>query len=96
MVGCDILEERTRILSFRVVDLVKDLDGSSLVRDSKMLTQDKIVIGLSKLRMLLGSKFNNFTNFPDIDIRQWLVDVVYLTEKENLHRMTQNKIDKPR
>jgi hypothetical protein len=59
---CDILEGRKSTLFLKVVDIVKELEGPTLIRDSTLLTKDQMEAELSTLKVAWGTEFDDLTN----------------------------------
>jgi len=58
------------------IEIVNTFEGPYLVRESKLLTKDQLQMKLNILKTLWASEFDNLTNFPENEIKQWLVNFV--------------------
>jgi hypothetical protein len=61
---CDSLEERKSALFLKNLDIIKELEGPLLIKDSMLLNKDQVEEELSVLRVAWGTKFDDLTNFP--------------------------------
>jgi hypothetical protein len=52
---CDALEGRRSTLFLKVADIVKELKGPPLIRDSMLLTRDQMEVELGILRVAWGT-----------------------------------------
>nr|KUM50079.1 hypothetical protein ABT39_MTgene3307 [Picea glauca]QHR88587.1 hypothetical protein Q903MT_gene2601 [Picea sitchensis] len=72
------------MIFLKVVNIIKELEGPSLIKDSMLLSRDQIEVEISNLRNSWGTQFDDLAGFPDDEIRNWLVDFV----NENEEQMT--------
>jgi hypothetical protein len=85
---CDILEGKEYIVSKKgIVDIVKELEGLFLIKESILLTKDQMEAEISTLIDSWGIEFDNLTNFPKDEIRHWL----FIFVNENEDQMTHHK-----
>ena len=59
-------------------DVVNELEGPPLVKDSTLLSLDELEIELSKLRDKCTKEFNGMSNFSRDNMRTWIVDYINL------------------
>jgi hypothetical protein len=51
------------------LDIVKELEGPPLIRESTLLTKEQLESELNILKISWGSEFDNLTNFPEEEIK---------------------------
>jgi hypothetical protein len=65
--------ENKILLFLKVLDAIKEWEGLILIRKSMLLNKDQMEIELGALRAAWGSEFDDLENFPEEELRQWLV-----------------------
>jgi hypothetical protein len=63
------VDEKRSYLFFKSLEIVKKLEGPQLVRESKLLTKDKLGMELNILKTLWDNVFDNITKFLEDEIK---------------------------
>jgi hypothetical protein len=56
-----------------IIIVIKEREGLILIRKSMLLNKDQMEIELGALRAAWGAEFDDLENFPEEELRQWLV-----------------------
>jgi hypothetical protein len=59
----DSLEEKKNALFLKVLDIMKELEGLLLIKESMLLNKDQVEAELSVLRVAWGTKLDDVRNF---------------------------------
>jgi hypothetical protein len=65
---CDSLEKKKSALFLKDLDIIKELEGLLLIKESMLLNKDLVEVELSVLRVTWGTKFDDLGNFPKEEI----------------------------
>jgi hypothetical protein len=57
------LEEKKNALFLKVLDIMKELEGPLLIKESMLLNKDQVEAELSVLRVAWGTKLDDIRNF---------------------------------
>ena len=61
--SCNILEDDKSNIFFKVVDVIKELKGPPIIKESILLTKEDMGTELSKLRKIWDNNFDSLTDF---------------------------------
>jgi len=70
-----------------IVDILKELEGLFLIKESILLTEDQMEAEITTLVFAWGIEFDNLTNFPKDEVRCWLF--IFVNESEYQMTITQ-------
>ena len=73
-----MLEDMKSALFFKVFDVIAELGGPTLIRDSTLISPDELQVELSKLKDKWAREFNNMSYFFEDSMGTWTVDYVNL------------------
>ena len=76
------LEDRKSVIFFKVFDVVNDLEGLALFKNSMFLSIDELETKLSKLGDKWDEEFYSLSDFSRDNMRTWTID--YLNLNHNI------------
>ena len=73
-----MLEDRKSAVFFKVFDVVNELEGTPLVKDSTLLSPNELETKLFKLKDKWYDEFDSLYDFSRNNMRTWIVDYLNL------------------
>jgi hypothetical protein len=67
--SCKKIEEKISDSFLKLIEIVKELEGPPLIRESTLLTKEQLESELNILKISWGSEFDNLTSFPEEEIK---------------------------
>jgi hypothetical protein len=74
--SCTKINDKRSNAFLKALEIVKDIEGPQLIRESMLIPKEKLETKLSVIKASWASEFDNLTNFPEEEIKWWLVTFV--------------------
>jgi hypothetical protein len=65
IVACEKIDERRGDAILKAFDVVKEMQGPHLFRNSTMITKEELDIHLAAMKTSLSNEFDNLMEFPE-------------------------------
>jgi hypothetical protein len=92
IVACKKIDERRGDVILKAFDVVKEMQGPQLFINSTMITKEELNSHLVAMKTSLASDFDNLVEFPEEELKQWLVTFVNDNE-EHLSAIEQLQLE---
>jgi hypothetical protein len=74
--NCTKINDKRSNAFLKALEIVKDLKGPQLVRESMLIPKEQLETELSVIKASWASEFDNLTDFLEEEIKWWLVTFV--------------------
>jgi hypothetical protein len=82
--ACKKIDERSGDAILKAFDVIKEMQGPQLFRNSAMITKEELDSQLVAMKTSLATDFDNLVEFPEEELKEWLITFVNDNEEHLL------------